>query len=73
LNSFDETTAQRQTCDLDLWEAEARVSAQLARLEASYQKDLYTRLKEEQALNLAMVEVKRCLKLRAMFVKHRYS
>jgi hypothetical protein len=71
LNVFPDAFAQRQACDLELWEAEARVSTQLGRLEASYQKDLYTRLKEERALNLAMVEVRRCLKLRANFVQHR--
>jgi hypothetical protein len=73
LNVYAEAMAQRQACDLELWEAEARVSAQLTRLEASYQKDLHTRLKEEQALNLAITEVRRCLKLRANFVKHLLS
>jgi hypothetical protein len=73
LNVFSEALAQRQACDLELWDAEARVSTHLTRLEASYQKDLYTRLKEERALNLAMAEVKRCLMLRAHFIKHRCS
>jgi hypothetical protein len=73
LNIFAEAIAQRQACDLELWEAEARVSAQLARLEASFQKDLCTRRKEERALDLAITEVRRCLQQRAHFVKPHFS
>lgn len=66
---FDEAIARRKACDLELWNAEARVSTQLARLEASYQKDLHTRLREQRALDVAMTQLKCCLQLRADLVR----
>jgi hypothetical protein len=63
------TIELRTTCDLQLWEAEAQVSAQLGRLESSYERrDLHARPKEERALTVAMKQLERCLKLRAEFI-----
>jgi hypothetical protein len=48
-----------------LWAAEAKVSAQLARVERN-RGDLYARQREERALAAALDEVKHCLRLRGV-------
>lgn len=73
MSAFLDPIARSQACSLELWKAEARVSTQLTRVEASYQKDLFTRLREERALNVALAEVRRCLGLRDRMVKHRLA
>ena len=62
------TFAQRRVLDLQLWDAEARVSAQLGRVESSFERELVARPREQRALDVAMRELQRCLHLRADFM-----
>lgn len=67
--TFGDGTARRQACDNNLWSAEAQVSVELGRLEASFDQDVCMRRRAEHALALALGELRRCLALRTELVR----
>lgn len=68
MSASDDLAARRRTLDGQLWEWEAKVSAQLGRLEASYERDGVAAPMQVRMLALDMQELARCLRLRADFI-----